>query len=210
MTEEAVRHADSTDDRLLDAAERLFAERGVDAVSLRAIMAAAGTNVAAVHYHFGSKERLIEALLDRHLHRIAQRRFALLDAAAKAGTLRAVATAIVIPLAELVEQGDTAWLSTLGKLLVGGHHALEPMGAGFAPQAARLHELILRLRPNAQPTAIRFAVTQAVTMTAVALGDTDRVNRLMALSGTPLNHQQLRTQLVETVTAMLAGPPDED
>ncbi|MGC7299776.1 TetR family transcriptional regulator, partial [Mycobacteroides abscessus subsp. massiliense] len=72
---------DSTDQRLLNAAERLFAERGVDAVSLRAIMAAAGTNVASVHYHFGSKERLIEALLDRYLDQIEKRRFALLDVA---------------------------------------------------------------------------------------------------------------------------------
>ncbi|MGH9896848.1 MAG: helix-turn-helix domain-containing protein, partial [bacterium] len=44
-----------TERRLLLAAERLFADRGIDAVSLRAIMAAAGTNVASVHYHFGSK-----------------------------------------------------------------------------------------------------------------------------------------------------------
>ena len=47
---------------LLTVAERLFAERGVDAVSLRAVMAEAGTNVAAIHYHFGSKEALIQAL----------------------------------------------------------------------------------------------------------------------------------------------------
>ncbi|MCV7084239.1 helix-turn-helix transcriptional regulator, partial [Mycolicibacter hiberniae] len=101
---------DSTDQRLLSAAERLFAERGVDAVSLRAIMAAAGTNVAAVHYHFGSKERLIEALLDRYLDQIEKRRFALLDIAETAGTLRTIAEAIVTPLAEIGEEGSTAWL----------------------------------------------------------------------------------------------------
>ena len=50
-----------TERRLLLAAERLFAEHGIAAVSLRAIMAAAGANVASVHYHFGSKATLVEA-----------------------------------------------------------------------------------------------------------------------------------------------------
>ena len=52
-------------DLLLTTAERLFAERGVDAASLRAVMGAAGTNVAAVHYHFGSKDGLVRALIER-------------------------------------------------------------------------------------------------------------------------------------------------
>ncbi|WP_255794363.1 TetR/AcrR family transcriptional regulator, partial [Mycobacteroides abscessus] len=171
---------DSTDQRLLNAAERLFAERGVDAVSLRAIMAAAGTNVASVHYHFGSKERLIEALLDRYLDQIEKRRFALLDVAETARTLRAIAEAIVTPLAEIAEEGSTAWLSTLGKLLISGHPALIPMSVSFQPQAARLQELILRLRPDATLPSIRFGVTHAVTLTCVVLGDIAHTNRLMS------------------------------
>lgn len=54
-------------ERLLDAAERLFLVSGCDAVSVRAINAAAGMNPAAVHYHFGSREQLIEALLESRL-----------------------------------------------------------------------------------------------------------------------------------------------
>ncbi|MBA0048032.1 TetR/AcrR family transcriptional regulator [Mycobacteroides sp. LB1] len=199
---------DSTDQRLLSAAEQLFAERGVDAVSLRAIMGAAGTNVASVHYHFGSKERLIEALLDKYLHQIETRRFALLDTAEDAGTLRSIAEAIVMPLAEIGEDGGTAWLSTLGKLLISGHPALIAMGASFQPQAARLQELILRLRPQAQLPAIRFGVTHAVTLTCVVLGDTAHTNRLMSLSGTYLDEGQMRAQLIDMVTAILAGPPN--
>ncbi len=201
---------DSTDQRLLGAAERLFAERGVDAVSLRAIMAAAGTNVASVHYHFGSKERLIEALLDKYLNQLERRRFALLDLAEKAGTLRAIAEAIVVPLAEIGEEGGTAWLSTLGKLLISGHPALIPMSVSFQPQAARLQELIVRLRPNASLPSIRFGVTHAVTLTCVVLGDIPHTNRLMSLSGTYLDDGQMNAHLVDMVTAILAGPPLED
>ena len=50
-------------ERLLDAAEALFAERGFEAVSLRDITLEAGANVAAVNYHFGGKENLIGAVL---------------------------------------------------------------------------------------------------------------------------------------------------
>lgn len=57
----------STRDRLLTAAERLFAGRDPDKVSLRVINAEAGLNPGAVHYHFGSREGLITALLEREL-----------------------------------------------------------------------------------------------------------------------------------------------
>lgn len=57
----------ATRDRLLDAAESLLLARDIDDVSIRAINAAAGMNPAAVHYHFGSKDALIGALLERRL-----------------------------------------------------------------------------------------------------------------------------------------------
>jgi AcrR family transcriptional regulator len=56
-----------TRQRLLDAAEHLFSREGFHNTSLRTITAGAGVNVAAVNYHFGSKEALLEAVLDRRL-----------------------------------------------------------------------------------------------------------------------------------------------
>lgn len=57
--------ADSTRERILDAAERLFAERGFDGTSIRDVTTEAGVNLAAVHYHFGSKEDLVREVLRR-------------------------------------------------------------------------------------------------------------------------------------------------
>jgi len=68
----------STPDRILEAAERLFSERGVGEVSLREITAAAGVNSAAAHYHFGSKDAVLKELFARRAHPIAQRREQLL------------------------------------------------------------------------------------------------------------------------------------
>jgi AcrR family transcriptional regulator len=59
---------------ILDVAEALFAENGIAATSVRSILAAAGANVAAVHYHFGSKEKLVEEVFRRRADKIANDR----------------------------------------------------------------------------------------------------------------------------------------
>lgn len=69
-----------TKDRLLDAAEELFAERGVAETSLREITALADANLAAVNYHFGGKDGLLEAVFARRLRPVNRERLALLDA----------------------------------------------------------------------------------------------------------------------------------
>lgn len=68
-----------TKDRILDAAERLFAQRGFAATSLRDITAEAGANLAAVNYYFQSKDALIVAVVSRRAGPLNQRRLALLD-----------------------------------------------------------------------------------------------------------------------------------
>ena len=84
MTDMAVslqegRGATATKERILDAAEGLFMEHGFEATSLRSITAAAAVNLAAVNYHFGSKDELFQAVLTRRLDPMNQRRVALLD-----------------------------------------------------------------------------------------------------------------------------------
>ena len=70
-----------TKTRVMDSAERLFAERGFAATSLRDITADAGVNLAAVNYHFGTKEALLSAVFERRFGPINQERLELLDAA---------------------------------------------------------------------------------------------------------------------------------
>ena len=69
----------STPERILQAAERLFSERGIGDVSLREITTAAGVNSAAAHYHFGSKEAVLDELFTRRARPIAERREQMLD-----------------------------------------------------------------------------------------------------------------------------------
>ena len=84
----------------MDAAERLFAERGIDAVSLRTINAEAGYSVAALHYHFGTRDGLIRALLERAQPQMFAQRAAMIAtlSAQDAPPLAGIVAALVLPL----------------------------------------------------------------------------------------------------------------
>src|SRR5262245_38219332 len=87
MTETETRTEPHVDTReaLLDAAEKLFSEHGIQASSLRMMTQQAGANLAAVHYHFGSKEGLVKAVFSRRLRPLEAERFQLLETCDLAG-----------------------------------------------------------------------------------------------------------------------------
>jgi AcrR family transcriptional regulator len=104
----------SAREKLLDSAERLFAEHGLDGVSLRAINAEAGLSPAALHYHFGNQQALVEALLERHMPALMERRRRLLDAlqeGAEPASTRQVLAALIQPQAELLAEGGAPALA---------------------------------------------------------------------------------------------------
>lgn len=86
-----------TKTRILDVAERLFAERGFDAPSLRTITAAANVNLASIHYHFGSKEALVREVLLRRIGPLNAERLRLLDESERK------ANGAPVPLGEILE-----------------------------------------------------------------------------------------------------------
>lgn len=94
---------------ILDTAERLIAEKGIDAVSLRSITSAASVNLAAVHYHFGSKEALVEKVFERRVTPLNTRRLEMLTAAEeRAGDdqleVEEVLRALIAPAMRLYQQ----------------------------------------------------------------------------------------------------------
>lgn len=66
--------------RLLEAAEELFSERGFERVSVRDVTEKAGANVAAINYHFGSREGLVERVIERYITPVNEERVARLEA----------------------------------------------------------------------------------------------------------------------------------
>jgi len=101
----------STRDKILNAAEQLFAIQGFAGTSLRAIIKEAGVNTAAAHYHFGSKEGVIEAVMLRRGQPVNEERLRLLDDLEKAhptGELpvRDVVMAFLAPAIQTMQRPD--------------------------------------------------------------------------------------------------------
>jgi AcrR family transcriptional regulator len=138
-----------TKDRILDSAEKLFADAGFDGTSLRAITADADANLAAVHYHFGSKEALLQAVLSRRLEPINRKRVELLDrleekAGKDAPTMEQVLRAFMEPpLSEIRRLGES--------------------GEQFVRLASRAHS-----EPNPQVRAVFLPLFQEVVTRFVA------------------------------------------
>src|SRR5260370_10536697 len=87
-----------TKTRFRDAAERLFGKNGFAATALRDITAEAQVNLAAVNYHFQSKESLIDAIIERRLGPINRRRIEMLDAAGPSPSVEQIVEAFLLPL----------------------------------------------------------------------------------------------------------------
>lgn len=107
---------------LIDAARRLFAEEGIDAVSLREIVRVAGhRNTNAVQYHFGDREGLLIAVVAPAESEVGARRAALVDILATdaAPSIRSIAGALVRPSAAMLEhQGGREHLQIVAELIV--------------------------------------------------------------------------------------------
>jgi AcrR family transcriptional regulator len=116
------RSAAATRSRLISTAENLYAERGLDAVSLNEITKAAGQrNASALHYHFGGKDGLINAILDKHQPSIDLERQHLLEALEARGdvALRELVEVLVAPLVVKLDDSDggPAYLRLMAQLI---------------------------------------------------------------------------------------------
>lgn len=109
----------STKERLLTAAEDLFAQFGFAGTSLRQVTTRADVNIAAVNYHFGSKENLVNEVFRRRLDELSQKRLAALAFAREAAPtdLEAILGAFVEPALALTldRHGGSAFVRVLAR-----------------------------------------------------------------------------------------------
>jgi AcrR family transcriptional regulator len=198
--------SDSTPARLLGATERLIGEHGVDAVSLRAINAAANSNVAAAHYHFGSKEALVEAALERRMGPLAADRLAMLGELEKARRplVRGVVEAFVLPLVRFCETEEgrhyVRFLATLDR-------SGEPwrglvMGA-FAPQWARIEPVLRRALPDLSDDVRRFRFSVAGSTLLEVLAHPERH---LAAHHDARASTDVVSDLIDLITGAVAAP----
>jgi AcrR family transcriptional regulator len=140
--------ANATIERILDAAEELFAERGVADTSVRNITEKAGVNVAAVNYHFGSRESLISRVVERRASILEAARSGALDLVEKAAreqgrppTVEDLVNAMIEPVFALTQDDNNPGWQHFVRLI--SRVAWEPQVEQMAPPPSTL-ELFTR------------------------------------------------------------------
>ncbi|MFP8965730.1 TetR/AcrR family transcriptional regulator [Pokkaliibacter sp. CJK22405] len=115
-----------TRDSILDAAEATFANEGLNA-SMRRIMAVAGVNVASIHYHFGTREDLLNAVLERRAESITQARLVMLDEALAKPEIQLedLVMALYLPYFDPSRTSDPGWMNyvKVRNKLIGEQHS---------------------------------------------------------------------------------------
>jgi AcrR family transcriptional regulator len=140
-----------TKQRILDTAERLIAEQGYAATSLRHIIAEAGVNLAAIHYHFGSKEELLDEVIQRKIGPVNEQRLAWLDrlereAAPASPGVDSVLESFFWPMAEAADR-TPEFVPFMGRMLAEG---MMPaiLARHFQQVTTRLMEALRRAAPQ--------------------------------------------------------------
>jgi len=185
----------------------MFAERGIEAVSLREVSASAGQrNNSAAQYHFGDRKGLLAAVYEARMAIVDERRHAYLEqlrADGRAGEVRGLVEAIVLPLLAVVEESDgwyarflarTRWDPFAWNVL-----ASLPTSTSFRAVMSGLHRALSDV-----PRAIRqHRIEQMLTLV---------IGTLAGWEGAPdrgekrLDQRTLASELVSTATALLTAP----
>lgn len=201
--------------RVIDTAERLIAERGVEAVSLRQIARAAGErNHAVVQYHFGTKSDLIDAILTARASHVDLRRRAMVDelhATNRTADLHAIIEAMIYPLAELLgvpgPGGDTYILFLLEVLGARSRKLLLTTANPAAVGMVQLEELARGCLPHLPRLVARERENLMIGHVLYALADHVRRTRRGEDSATgAIPTAAFVSNLVDTVVAALSAP----
>lgn len=198
----------TTKDRILDAAERLFARDGFEATSLRAITSEAQVNLAAVNYHFQSKDALVQAVIGRRMGPVTAQRLALLDAyeSEAAGAplpLDKILDAFLRPIMEMVGSHVHEIVPLIGRLYTEpGDFAARLYKQQFETLARRFVPAFRRALPDLPPEELFWRLHFSIG----AMSHTLAASKILELmSGGRCNISDAEGTLARVKSFILAG-----
>lgn len=178
--------AESAQERILDAAEALFARHGFDSVTLRQVAERAGVDTALLHYYFGNKAGLFDKVFERRAQILNKMRMESLDryeeAAAGKLTLEGVTDAFLRPIIDTAAHGGEGWSNYFA--LVAQLNNAPSLGGGatmtryFDPVIQRFIGLLRELLPNASLEDIYWSFQQLTGALTLTLSRTGRIDTL--------------------------------
>ncbi|NWG45305.1 MAG: TetR/AcrR family transcriptional regulator [Alphaproteobacteria bacterium] len=203
------RSGDETRKRILDAAERLFAERGFAGVTIRDITHAAKVDVALANYHFGPKEKLFEAVMMRRATLHMEERLARLERciadAGGAPTLEAVLHAYADAFLERSLSGEEGWkhyFKLLAKLGLSPEWAPDLWSDYFDPFVKKLIEALRLALPGCPDDRLYWCYDFFSGILTHVFAETHRIDRL---SGYLCRSDDLETAYPLMVSFVTAG-----
>ena len=175
-----------TKDKIMDAAEKLFARRGFHGTSVRDITGAAGVDLSLVNYHFGSKKELLAAVIERRgqvlneerLRRLAEER---LRAAPEPPSTEAIVNAFFDPVLDLLAHAGPGWHSYFS-LLAYVNNSPEwgrtLMGKTFNGVVHEFIQAVMESLPGAAPEDIYWGYNFLTGALTLSLAETGRLDVL--------------------------------
>lgn len=204
----------ATRDRILDTAERLFSEQGYSATSVRQIITKARVNLAAVHYHFRSKEALLEAVILRRAIPANKERLHLLDICereAEGGSpaLESILHAFLEPGIRAAREkalGGMVFMRLIGRLQAEGDLLARIITAHFLPVLQRFSEALLKALPGIPKDDLFWRIHFAIGAATHALRGADSVELLSGGLSDAADPQIILDRLVQFLSAGLRAP----
>ncbi|MFN7542202.1 MAG: TetR/AcrR family transcriptional regulator [Acidobacteriota bacterium] len=197
----------STPGKILDAAEQLFARQGIEATSLRQITSEAGVNLAAVNYHFNSKDALVKLVYLRRVRPMNAMRLERLRQAeeAKPGDLDAVLEAYYGPVLDLAEVVNIGLF--LGRLYTEPHGvACEVLAEEMGETARRFAQALGRILPHLSAREIFLRLNFSAGVIAHTIGAREKLGWMSQGLADMGDKQQLLREMKQYANAGLMAP----
>jgi len=204
-----------TKERILVAAERLIADRGFAATSLRTVTAAAGVNLAAVHYHFGTKEALLQEVFSRRIGPLNQQRFerlAALEAATHGGPLSVeeILDAFLAPIIALkhdLEGEGRVWSRFIGRVYAESPEVVEKLLRNqFTEIGRRMVDALGRTLPHLSAQEIFERLQFAIGVMTHTLTDLHRISVPEEFLSPPRDAEEMLHHMVTFLAAAFRAP----
>jgi AcrR family transcriptional regulator len=208
MSLRAIKPQHETRTRILDAAEELFMQHGFEGTSMRALTTRAGVNLAAVNYHFGSKDALIEAVFRRRLDPMNSERVAELERLEAAGSpsSEAIIRAFIGPSLRMIEDakgGSRSFIRLLGRTYTEPAKEIRALiGQMYAPAMERYKNALERALPQMPREELVWRMHFMFGTLAYTLAATDTVQLIAGCK--PEDRYDARL-LEDRLTAFLAA-----
>jgi AcrR family transcriptional regulator len=199
-----------TRERLLDAAEHLFATKGYEGASTRDIVAKSGDTIGSVNYHFGSKQVLLDEVIARRWHVIADARNKAYAAACETrggpAPIGDVVEAIVLPYLKMAMRGGAAWRSYMmlqARLFYSPETYDEALRELSEPVARDLIGWMKAALPDATPENLGYAFQFMIGSTVESAAEIglDRISRITEGACSSKNFEAISKRLTRFITA---------